>query len=325
MYLIQVYDDHGEVKTTAVVDFFPYFIGRSPNSNLRIGDPSVSARHAVLEMENGIVNLRNLSKTNGIVCEGKACDQLILGEGREFYLGKVKLVLTEDSSHQERTQEISIQQIRLLDRQYLPWYKRDMRLIASGLGVIGISVKNSFMFYDETPLNTYALESMKFFFFAAFAATGLAVVSKLNKRGFRFKEFFTDILMMIFCLDVLEALLSLRLYVNNELFQTLVDWVPSILVLYYFLFGLSKRLFPEAKSRTVHIFWGSGVAGIVIMWYLQTYTRQNMVVTGPSTAAVPYPWWSTQNLTGLNELRVDMDSMVVEIENDISEHQDSGG
>ncbi|MEM8712122.1 MAG: FHA domain-containing protein [Planctomycetota bacterium] len=72
-----------------------FTIGRQPGNSLQVTDPSISGRHAELEVDEYGVNLRDLNSTNGTLVAGRKVRQTSLEIGDEFTLGAVEFTLLE--------------------------------------------------------------------------------------------------------------------------------------------------------------------------------------------------------------------------------------
>jgi predicted nucleic acid-binding Zn-ribbon protein len=88
-------DDEGQVRTFAIERGWTR-IGRSPNADLRLDDPSVSRRHALIVAEPGkplrVLDDRSL---NGVFVNGEKIEWGPLGDGDELAIGRYKLYLLQ--------------------------------------------------------------------------------------------------------------------------------------------------------------------------------------------------------------------------------------
>jgi pSer/pThr/pTyr-binding forkhead associated (FHA) protein len=72
----------------------PLVIGRDKQAELVLGDPEVSRRHARLEVQRGIVFLRDLESKNGTFLNGRRVRTPIeIREGDEIDVGTTRLVV----------------------------------------------------------------------------------------------------------------------------------------------------------------------------------------------------------------------------------------
>ncbi len=65
-------------------------LGRSPENAIQIDDPSVSGRHARLEIAEGEYHLKDLESTNGTRVNGQPIQSILLRPGDRIRLGKVE-------------------------------------------------------------------------------------------------------------------------------------------------------------------------------------------------------------------------------------------
>ncbi len=69
-----------EIKDTVL-------IGRHPRCNITIDDPTVSSRHAQLQVNEGTCGLKDHESTNGIRVDGEKVSELMLQPGMLFSIG----------------------------------------------------------------------------------------------------------------------------------------------------------------------------------------------------------------------------------------------
>jgi len=73
-------------------------IGRGPDADLRLHDPGVSRRHALLREENGAFLVEDLGSTNGTLVNNVAVGIRELASGDRLRLGTTTLVFERDSA-----------------------------------------------------------------------------------------------------------------------------------------------------------------------------------------------------------------------------------
>lgn len=72
-------------------------VGRAPDADVRLDDPTVSPRHAVLSVApDGSVQVRDLGTVNGVRVDGVPVVQAQLNDGNRLDLGEVQLVFRCD-------------------------------------------------------------------------------------------------------------------------------------------------------------------------------------------------------------------------------------
>ena len=88
-------DDDGEVVSFRIERGWTR-IGRSPNADLRLDDPSVSRRHALIVAEPGkplrVLDDRSL---NGVLLNGETVEWAALHDGDELAIGRYKLFVLQ--------------------------------------------------------------------------------------------------------------------------------------------------------------------------------------------------------------------------------------
>jgi DNA-binding NtrC family response regulator len=64
-------------------------VGREPPSDLVVGDPSLSRRHACIKLERGSIVVEDLGSTNGTLVRGRRVERAVLRPGEPITLGAV--------------------------------------------------------------------------------------------------------------------------------------------------------------------------------------------------------------------------------------------
>jgi pSer/pThr/pTyr-binding forkhead associated (FHA) protein len=62
-------------------------MGRGEESDMRVDDPALSRKHAVLSIQGEKILVEDLGSTNGLVVDGKQVRQAVLKHGGEFAAG----------------------------------------------------------------------------------------------------------------------------------------------------------------------------------------------------------------------------------------------
>ena len=70
-------------------------LGRNPTNDFRISDPSVSAFHAEVALENDIIRVRDLGSTNGTFIDDIRVEEGVLKPENILRLGNIRLALDE--------------------------------------------------------------------------------------------------------------------------------------------------------------------------------------------------------------------------------------
>lgn len=66
-------------------------IGRSPTAHVRLNDPTVSRRHAMIVFEDGKLRILDDRSLNGVYVNGERVEQAMLADGDEVVIGGVHL------------------------------------------------------------------------------------------------------------------------------------------------------------------------------------------------------------------------------------------
>jgi hypothetical protein len=67
-------------------------VGRDPSSDIFLNDMTVSRDHAVLELENGDVTVRDEKSLNGTYVNGVCVDEAVLNDGDVLQIGTFQMV-----------------------------------------------------------------------------------------------------------------------------------------------------------------------------------------------------------------------------------------
>ncbi|WP_319562688.1 GGDEF domain-containing protein [Marispirochaeta sp.] len=80
-----------------------YTIGRNPDQDIFLSDPTVSRTHARIVWENNSFGIRDTGSTNGVFLNGEAIHTARLSDRDSLKLGKIKLYYSETRDHAEDT------------------------------------------------------------------------------------------------------------------------------------------------------------------------------------------------------------------------------
>ncbi len=105
-------------------------IGREAAAEIKIDEPSVSARHAELTYRASGVAIANLFSTNGTRVNGDAVDNVVLADGDLITVGNVSFLLRETQA-QESQRSVGRWQERL--PHWWPWAAGALALLGVGL------------------------------------------------------------------------------------------------------------------------------------------------------------------------------------------------
>lgn len=73
-------------------------IGRAPDNSIQLEEPSVSGRHAQLDLVGERYRLRDLDSTNGTRVNGETVTEVFLRTGDRIHFGKVKARYESDAT-----------------------------------------------------------------------------------------------------------------------------------------------------------------------------------------------------------------------------------
>jgi pSer/pThr/pTyr-binding forkhead associated (FHA) protein len=93
-----------ELETARVI------LGRGPQVDVGVDDPSVSHQHAALELGSGGYRIRDLGSTNGVVVNGARTRLAELKHGDHISLGEVELrYLVEARTRAPKTHHVDVE------------------------------------------------------------------------------------------------------------------------------------------------------------------------------------------------------------------------
>lgn len=70
-------------------------IGRSPTAHILLDDPTVSRRHAMIALDDGVLTVFDDRSLNGVYLNGERVEQATLADGDEVVIGCVHLFVIE--------------------------------------------------------------------------------------------------------------------------------------------------------------------------------------------------------------------------------------
>ena len=73
-------------------------LGRDPQSDIFLGDITVSRKHAKVAVDESTVEVKDVGSLNGTYVNGKRVEAQILKHGDELQIGKFKLIFLEGKS-----------------------------------------------------------------------------------------------------------------------------------------------------------------------------------------------------------------------------------
>jgi len=91
-----------KVLRTIETDKRELFIGRNPDSDIRIDNLGVSGRHARIFEQNDRYTIEDLESTNGTFVNEKRIRRAVLEVNSEVLIGKHRLIIQEADSKPER-------------------------------------------------------------------------------------------------------------------------------------------------------------------------------------------------------------------------------
>jgi predicted nucleic acid-binding Zn-ribbon protein len=95
------YDEDGELRVTELETGWTR-IGRSLAADIRFDDPTVSRRHAMLHLAEGVARVLDDRSLNGLFVNGERIDMRTLSDGDEVTIGRFRLYflsLTDVAAH----------------------------------------------------------------------------------------------------------------------------------------------------------------------------------------------------------------------------------
>ena len=90
-FLFQVESAEGSLRRFFLSAERPLVVGRGAACDIRLADPSVSRRHALLEVRDGGVWVVDLDSSNGVYVNGRRVSRAVLGPGDVLTLGNSRL------------------------------------------------------------------------------------------------------------------------------------------------------------------------------------------------------------------------------------------
>jgi predicted RNA-binding Zn-ribbon protein involved in translation (DUF1610 family) len=104
------YEDDGRIRAVALQEEWTR-IGRSLSAHVRLDDPTVSRRHALIHRDGGTARLLDDRSLNGVFLNGERIDWHELGDGDEIAIGRFRLYfisVTEDRESAEKGGKLAL-------------------------------------------------------------------------------------------------------------------------------------------------------------------------------------------------------------------------
>jgi len=86
------FDEDGQLRVIALCDGWTR-IGRSLSADIRFDDPTVSRRHALVNLQQGTIRILDDRSLNGVFVNGERIDLRELGDGDVITVGRFRLYL----------------------------------------------------------------------------------------------------------------------------------------------------------------------------------------------------------------------------------------
>ena len=96
MYRLEMITDEGTAKIFSLLNGTTLTVGRHGSSDIVLDDPSVSRSHCLIYIESALVEIEDLSSTNGVTINGERISgREILPIDEDLMIGNLRFLLTE--------------------------------------------------------------------------------------------------------------------------------------------------------------------------------------------------------------------------------------
>ena len=100
--------DKADQSILTVLRHGDFCIGRAPDNDLRIENPTISGQHARIYTYLTVSYIEDLDSTNGTFVDGKRIHKHVLKPGNVIRLGTHELILEEQQTNEALTQMIRV-------------------------------------------------------------------------------------------------------------------------------------------------------------------------------------------------------------------------
>lgn len=268
MIFIKIYTRKHANAEVHRIENLPATIGRSLDNTIIIREPSVSARHAIIERsEGGTLRLRDLGSTNGLQENGRKVHTVELGQSKSLRIGDIWAEIVDSDEPLEETVRIDLNKSNVSDDG---WSNRKGLLICGAI-VAGTGLER---FLDARLLRinftTHSLVTKGISFIAAALMTTivLSVFSKVHRRRYQFFPLFAIVLGYATIIDVHSSVFDIVAFnLNDQAISTVFDELISAGIVFSGCFLISRLLFPEHSAIRRALFVAGGLGAIILAGY----------------------------------------------------------
>jgi hypothetical protein len=239
----------------------PVTLGRGPENDVVLFDPSVSRAHARLEADElGRVVLRDLSSRNQLFREGRSEPVMVVNGSLRVWLGRVEIEV-------EALSPDDTQEVRLQDRPH-PERRRGLAHFAGyiALGVVAVLVTTVANPAYWSPLSeerwlSLAVSALATVVLLPMGAVALLIVLKAIGRRVRFADALAAVAGVVWLLPAAALLSFVSYYLFPPRGHGVVDgllFVGAAIVGIVWLVSVRRR----GPNGTFRLAWGLGVAAL---------------------------------------------------------------
>ena len=293
MLLMRVFHKRGILMESRRVSIFPCYIGRSFDNDIVLADNSISARHAVVELQSGIPVLRDLDSTNGLILGQASVRELPLDRRQQIRMGQLWIEFIAAEEALEDT-------IRLLPNALRPeeWVWRTVLPFALTLiAAFGLQwldwLMHSWNKFEALP---FAEAGFAYAASILAGAFGLSVLSKVHLRQYQYLSFLWTLL-LAFVVIRIAVLLGphLDFNLNHESTFRGIRFSARALLAYILLVRLGQLLLPSLHRWRRQLLILGIVATLFLVDFSLSQLRQQQSGPRAYRASVGYPLRDPRN------------------------------
>ena len=304
-----------------VISNFPATIGRSASCNVVLESDSISAHHAVIDIDGENFTLKDQQSTNGIYAGGKRVTEHTLKDGETIHIADVEI--------QVHFQE-KLEKTRISDFSGGTVFQARLRKIATHVAAISIawfvlliaaSVEVYLVYWPpEQPLSLL-IEASKAFVPAIAVTFVISLIGKLTTKRFYYRK-------ALICCSAIFALSKIAFFFRREAAMNLPwvfpIWWPVIVTICMapLVYGALARPLQTSKVRSrvaiavvlVSLFIGVDIFSEAANRKLDQDGRNvNMRIAAPWSLTSPKPIKTSSIARRLDEMKIIVEEIKTQV------------
>ena len=329
MLQIKIINKDGDPTDTNVLGArkLEFQIGRDPENDLVLNDPSVSRFHCkAVKIRDGHWELRDLSSRNGIFVLGDRRESVLLTPmaPQRIHLGEIELELRATSEDEDATKSIDMSELKKrslrIDLQQ-PWKANVLRGVLGLCSVFLATIGSNQLRSDPRTIGQLMAFSAIGFLTSLIFIFVFAVFCKLNRGEYRFRQIYDAYFKLMFAFSIFELAIEPfhRLLVTAGQ-QRVVSLLGNCLGYGGLIFLMLREVFRDMRKRTAFAIVNLGVIAILAFTPLKNRLARSYMAEPDPVPMVGYPFIEFPKLEKVDSLLAAIAEQKSQIEEERLEH-----